>query len=231
MISAGRAALTKLRAEAVRGDIVVVRDLSRLGRDALETALVIRDLARDRGVRIFYYDTQEEVNVTDVMDVVVTVIKGAAAETELHNIRSRTKEALTRRVEQGYVAGGRTYGYTNIRKTESDGRAYTIAEINEEQAEIVRRIFQEYVLGRGVKAIAKGLNADHIPSPSAGKRGTGSWSPGCIYTMLRNEKYHGVYVHGRVKRAKRNGKRVVWSAVRATSDPQRASAVEKSSMT
>ncbi len=51
----------------------------------------------------------------------------------------------------------------------------------------------------------------------AGRRGTGSWSPGCVTTMLRNERYHGVYTHGELKRVKKGGKKVV--VVRATSDP------------
>ncbi|MBI4509502.1 MAG: recombinase family protein [Deltaproteobacteria bacterium] len=205
----GLAALKRLRAEAQRGDVIVVRDLSRLGRDALEPALVIRDLARERNVRIFYYDSREEVSVKDPMDIVMTVIKGAAAEAELHAIRSRTREALRRRVESGFVAGGRTYGYDNVRQRNADGSEYTTAVVNPEQAEVVRRIFREFIQGKGLKKIAIGLNNDGIPPPTAGRRGTGSWAPTCIHAMLRNERYRGVYVHGRVKRVKRGGKKVL----------------------
>ncbi|MCG8417718.1 MAG: recombinase family protein [Proteobacteria bacterium] len=51
----GRPGLLKLRAEVRPGDIVVCRDQSRLGRDALETTLVVRELVRDRQARLFYY--------------------------------------------------------------------------------------------------------------------------------------------------------------------------------
>lgn len=214
---AGRAALTRLLTDARRGDAIVARDLSRLGRDALETANVIRSLVRDRGVRIFFYDSREEVRAQEVMDVVMTVIKGAAAETELHAIRSRTREALIRRVENGCVAGGRTFGYDNVRRKNADGSEYTHAVINENQAAIVRRIFREFAEGRGLKAIVIGLNDDRIPSPAAGRRGSGSWSQACVHAMLRNERYQGVYVHGRVKRVKRGGKKIV--VARAKSDP------------
>src|SRR5277367_801013 len=44
-----RDALRKLLTEVERGDVIVCRDQSRLGRDALEVTLVIRDLVRDRG--------------------------------------------------------------------------------------------------------------------------------------------------------------------------------------
>src|SRR5690349_3692838 len=57
----GRAALAKLRKEARPGDVVLCRDQSRLGRDALEVTLVIRDLVRDSRARLFYYATGQEV--------------------------------------------------------------------------------------------------------------------------------------------------------------------------
>ena len=49
----GRAALKKMRDEVRPGDVVICRDQSRLGRDALEVTLAIRDLVRDRGARLF----------------------------------------------------------------------------------------------------------------------------------------------------------------------------------
>ncbi len=213
---AGRAALQQLLTDTRRGDVIVVRDLSRLGRDALETANVIRALVRDRQARLFYYDSMEEVPMKNVMDVVMSVIRGAGAETELTNIRSRTKEALKNRVERGHIAGGRCYGYDLVRERVGGGE-HTIAVINEAQAEIVRRIFREFLEGRGLKKIAIGLNNDGIPSPMAGTRGTGSWSPGAITVMLRNERYHGVYAHGKVKRVKKGKKKVVVG--RSSTDP------------
>ena len=44
-----RSGLRQLLADAERGDVIVCRDQSRLGRDALEVTLVIRDLVRDHG--------------------------------------------------------------------------------------------------------------------------------------------------------------------------------------
>ena len=56
-----RAGLRQLLADAQRGDIIVCRDQSRIGRDAIEVTLVVRDLVRDRGCRLFYYATGQEV--------------------------------------------------------------------------------------------------------------------------------------------------------------------------
>jgi site-specific DNA recombinase len=88
--------------------------------------------------------------------------------------------------------------------------------IDEEQAEVVRRIFRMYAAGHGPVAIAKTLNGDpdyreeskrffnaeRPEKPIVGKRGVGSWAPSAIHAMLRNERYAGVLVYGRVKRGK-----------------------------
>ncbi|MEN8907742.1 MAG: recombinase family protein, partial [Clostridiales bacterium] len=59
--------------------------------------------------------------------------------------------------------------------------------INKEQAEIVTRIFNEYLNGKGCKRIASELAGDNI----MGINGTSKWYPGTIKRMLSNEKYKG----------------------------------------
>lgn len=198
-----RAGLRKLMAEAQPGDVVVCRDQSRLGRDAIEVTLVIRDLVRDRGCRLYYYTTGQEVQFSNAIDQATTFIQGTGHQMELEAIRSRTREALRARVREGRIAGGRCYGYRLERRADPSGRSYTIAIVDPQQAEIVRRIFREYREGRGLKLIAHALNAEGVPAPMAGRRGTGSWAPGAIRVMLLNSRYRGLYVHGKVKRVRR----------------------------
>jgi hypothetical protein len=50
------------------------------------------------------------------------------------------------------------------------------------------------------------------PSPSAGRRGTGSWSPIAIREILLRERYRGVYVHGVKDTIERGGKRIAVAA-------------------
>ena len=208
----GRAGFARLRLEAKAGDIVLCRDQSRLGRDALEVTLAIRQLVRDRGARLFYYAERKEVEFANAIDAAMTFIKGTGHQMELEAIRSRVREALRSRVRAGRIAGGRCFGYALKRETDASGRPYTVAVIHEVQAPIVRRIFEMYAAGSGLKHIAITLNDEHIPPPFAGKRGTGSWSPGAIREMLRNHRYRGVYIHGRIKRVRRGDKRVAVEA-------------------
>ena len=200
-----RAGLRKLLAEAEPGDVIACRDQSRLGRDAIEVTLVIRDLVRDRGCRLYYYASGQEVQFANAVDQAVTFIQGTGHQMELEAIRSRVREALRMRARSGRVAGGRCYGYRLERVADGPGRSYTLAVIDEAQAEIVRRIFAWRCDGWGLKKITHELNTERVPAPRAGRRGTGSWSPSCIRAMLQNQRYRGVYVHGKIKKVRRAG--------------------------
>ncbi|MFN0249679.1 MAG: recombinase family protein, partial [Kofleriaceae bacterium] len=209
-----RSGLRALIAEAKKGDVIVCRDQSRLGRDAIEVTLVIRDLVRDRGCRLFYYSSGHEVAFANAIDQATTFIQGTGHQMELEAIRSRTREGLRSRVRQGRIAGGSCYGYTLERKSDGSGRRFTVAVVDDQQAPIVQRIYAEYLANRGLKAIAHQLNHEGVPSPSAGRRGSGSWASSAIRTILLNPRYRGIYMHGRIKKVQLGG-----SMVRVKADP------------
>jgi site-specific DNA recombinase len=216
-----RAGIRQLIDDAKPGDVIVCRDQSRLGRDAIEVTLVVRDLVRDRGCRLFYYVTGQEVQFANAIDQATTFIQGTGHQMELEAIRSRTREALRSRVREGRIAGGRCYGYQLDRRTDSSGRKYTVAVVDEAQAQVLRRIYREYLAGKGLKGIARALNREGVPSPTVGRRGSGSWSPGGIRPMLMNARYRGVYIHGREKKVRRTG-----SVQRVKADPSEVLVVE-----
>ncbi|MEJ7598492.1 MAG: recombinase family protein [Kofleriaceae bacterium] len=217
----GRIGLRQLLAEAKRGDVIVCRDQSRLGRDAIEVTLVVRDLVRDRGCRLFYYSSGQEVQFANAIDQATTFIQGTGHQMELEAIRSRTREALRSRARQGRIAGGACYGYTLERQNDGSGRRFTIAVVDEQQAAIIRRIYTEYLAKRGFKAIAHQLNNEGILPPSAGRRGSGSWAPSAVRTILLNPRYRGVYIHGRIKKVRNGG-----GTIRVKADPTEMTTTE-----
>lgn len=104
----------------------------------------------------------------------------------------REYKTITRRMQQGRLAAAKEgkyggarppYGYDKVKLSQEKG--YTLA-IREDQAHIVRLIFQWYGEGLGKPAIAAKLNAMGAPTYT-GKR----WSPGLLGLLLRNPVYIG----------------------------------------
>jgi Recombinase len=101
-----------------------------------------------------------------------TFIQDTGHQMELEAIRSRTREALRSCVREGRIAGGACCRFRLDRRSDPSGRRYTVAVVNPEEAAVIRRIFAEYLDGHGLEAIARALNREGVPSPSAGRRGT-----------------------------------------------------------
>ena len=188
-------------------DVVVVRDETRLGGDMHRTGLVIQDLL-EAGVQLWYYYADEQVTIDGAVDKFLVAARSFAAELEREKIAQRVHEHLMTKARKGYNVGGRVYGYDNVEVHEGDRRVRVEYKINEREAEIVREIFKRYAAGEGLKAIAKDLNTRGLPPPSAGKRGTGSWSQSAIQPMLRRDRYEGRLVWGKETKAYRGGTKV-----------------------
>jgi len=95
---------------------------------------------------------------------------------------ANTKWGVQKRFQQGIVHMPTTYflGYD----TDKDGNII----IDEEQAKVVRRIFEEFLNGKGTPSIAKGLTEDEELTA----RGNVTWTCDAVYKILTNEKYMGV---------------------------------------
>jgi site-specific DNA recombinase len=188
-------------------DVVVARDHTRLGGDTSRTMRAIEDL-NDEGVAVWYYISDKQVRLTDWRDKIMFAVESGTAEGERDGISSRTFEALMVRARAGFNAGGACYGYDNVPILEGSVKKRTEYGINEKQAQVVLGFFRLRAEGAGLRAIAKDLNERGVPSPRAGKRGTGSWSPTVIRCMLINERYKGVLVYGKVRKGYRKGTKV-----------------------
>ncbi len=203
-------------ATAKRFDVVVVDDQDRIARAGVgDTERMVERLEK-HGVAV--YDTSGvRISFEDDDSEMPTTMRAMFAKWERKQTRKRVKRALAAKARNGYSTGGDVYGYRRERcGPASQGRDWSWVEfrIEEEQAEVVRQIFRMYAAGYGPMVIAKTLNGDpdhkeqskkffngeHPEKPRVGKRGCGSWAPSAIHAMLRNERYAGVIVYGRVKR-------------------------------
>ena len=80
-------------------------------------------------------------------------------------------------------------------------RLHVVRVVNEEQAALVRRIFELYASKMGLTRIAKALNAEGIVSP----RGSAGWAPSAIREMLYRPLYRGEIVWNEYQRIERGG--------------------------
>lgn len=225
------------RAEVPPWDLVVVRDVDRLGRDAVRLPLLLSEL-RDRGIAVVEASTGQTVALDGVGQLIASV-KACLAQIERETIARRVRHAHATQHAAGRVVGGKVYGYRNVRT--ASGVVY---EIEPDEAAVVREVFGWAALGEGCREIAHKLNARAVPSPSAGRRGTGSWAPSAIYKILHNERYRGVITWGATTKGYRGGTKIrragevqriervelalvdaeTWAAVQATRDEARVAA-------
>jgi len=140
--------------EAKLINAVVVKDLSRLGRHRTQTSLFI-DYLREHDVRVL--SVTENIDTSNEDDDLMVGFKGIFNDMYARDISKKIRAGYKQKQKEGIVLIP-PLGYFKDKNT---GEVVIV----EEQAEIVRKIFNLYVSGYGIKAIAKILNAEGIHSP------------------------------------------------------------------
>jgi site-specific DNA recombinase len=179
-----RPALAALRRMVGAGqvDCIVVYKLDRLSRSVVDTVnLVLREWEG----RCHVKSTREPIDTASPAGKMFFYLLVSYAEWERSVIRERTMAGKQKRAEQGKNPGIRPpYGY-------ACGGAPGEWAVCEGEAAVVRRIFREYATGRGLVAIAGGLNAEAVPTRSGAP-----WRASTVSYLLQNEAYRGVLAYG-----------------------------------
>ncbi|MDT8900424.1 recombinase family protein [Anaeroselena agilis] len=161
-----------------RIDLIVTKSISRFARNTLDCLKYVRML-KDKGVAIFF--EKENIDTMDSKGEVLLTILSSLAQDESRSISENSRWGIVRRFQQGKVRVNhkKFIGYDKDENGE--------LVINKQEAAIVRRIFAEYLAGKGCKAIGKGLERDGVLT-ATGKK---VWHESVIKKMLQNEKYAG----------------------------------------
>ena len=159
-------------------DMIITKSISRFARNTLDCLKYIRKL---KDINIPVYFEKESINTMDAKGEVLLTIMASLAQQESQSLSQNVKLGLQYRYQQGKVQvnHNRFLGYTK----DEDGNLV----IDPEQAEVVRRIYREYLSGYSMDGIAKGLESDGILT-GAGKK---KWYPTTVKKILMNEKYYG----------------------------------------
>ncbi len=194
-------------------DVLIVSELSRLGREQLETGYALKQLSQ-AGVAVWSYLEDREIVVETPTDKFLMSAVSFAAEIEREKARQRTHDALLRKARACHVTGGRVFGYDNVEILGPSGvRSHVERRINVGEAAVVRAIFERCARGEGLKGIAKGLNAEGVPTPRAQQGRPRGWAPSSVRAVLHRVLYRGEIVWNRTK------KRDAWGQARRSARP------------
>ena len=159
-------------------DLVLTKSVSRFARNTVDALQCIRKL-KEKNVPVIF--EKEGVNTMESGGELLITILSSQAQEESRNISENTRWGLTRRFENGIISVNhkKFLGYTK----DADGNLIIVPD----EAVIVKRIFREYLEGKSIIQIAKGLQDDGIKTVT----GLENWHPGTIDKMLSNEKFCG----------------------------------------
>lgn len=159
-------------------DYIVTKSISRFARNTLDCLRYIRQL-KEKNIPVFF--EKENINTMDSKGEVLLTIMASLAQQESESLSKNVKLGMQFRFQKGEVRvnHNRFMGYTK----DEDGHLI----IEPAGAEIVKRIYREYLQGASLKQIGDGLMKDGILT-GAGKP---KWRPESVKKILKNEKYIG----------------------------------------
>jgi len=193
----------KMKSGIEKGDIkcVIVKDLSRFGRNAALMTLELERFNDDFGLRFISIsediDAESSADYSEIFQIILVL-----NEMYPRDCSKKIKYSWKTGVSDGkFMFGTPPYGY------ERGAENPLVMEIDEAAAENVRRIFRMYANGSSMRAIAETLNDEGVLAPRAyyyEKKGktnplkeSATWGSNTIHQMLENEAYIGVLIQGK----------------------------------
>ena len=206
---------------------VIVKDLSRFGRDYISAGHYLERWFPEHGVR--FLAVNDHIDSEKGPYDMLLPFKNVFNEQYARDISHKVRSAMQAKQRQGQFIGAfASYGY---RKDRSDHNKLLVDPC---AAAVVRRVFDLYEQGNGKIRIAKLLNEEGIPCPSEYKKLNGEryhngqrlgkttyWTYATVHRMLNNQMYIGNMEQGRAPRQTMHGKakqldREQWTVVEGT---------------
>lgn len=161
-------------------DLVITKSISRFARNTLDCISYVRQL-RSLDPPVAIYFENENLNTLDRRNEAFIAMLSSVAQGESENKSEAIKWSIKRRFQKGLplCPTWALLGYT----TDDNGDMIIV----ENEAAIVRFIYENFLDGMSVKDIAEELTRRKIPTV----KGNDHWCEGTIYSMLHNERYCG----------------------------------------
>ncbi len=213
--------------ESKKINCVIVKDLSRLGRNSIDTGYYIEKYFPLNDVRFISVNDNFDTNNKDSYGIMLP-IKNMINEAYSIDISRKIKAQACQSMKNGDFVGGRAaYGY--IKAPDNCHKLI----IDEEAAEVVRQIFQWRYEGVSYNRIVKNLNEAKIMTPNRYAQSKGiinyknllgkeHWQTRTIQRIMSNECYVGDMVQGKTQTINHNEIKVSkenWVIVKNTHEP------------
>lgn len=225
-----RAGFQKMLADIDAGKIncVVVKDLSRLGRNAIGAGFYLEKYFPLHHVRFISVNDQYDSETADSGAHMIVPLKNMVNEAHAADISRKVRSQQRQAMQEGKFVGGRPpYGYSK------DPQDCHKLVVNPDTAPIVRQIFEWTVEGVSLLQIARNLNIDGVLSPSNYLASVGiithkkligdeGWQTRALNKILADEVYLGDMVQGKTKAVGHKQVQVPpdeWVVVRGTHEP------------
>ena len=218
-----RPSVQRLLAAAARQpkpfDVLLVDDSSR-SPDIPDAIRVMQQL-KFLGIRLIYIS--QGIDSDSEQAHALATVHGLIDSMYLKELAKKIKRGLAGQLERGFSTGGRKYGYRTMPVVDPSGKKDDKGhpallgqriEVDPEEANVVRRIFEWAAEGAGLARIVELLNVEGVRG-TAGKR----WSKGAVSRILTNERYLGRQIWGQQsvdhepgtgRRIKRDNPRSEW---------------------
>lgn len=191
--NASGAAFNRAGIEALKEDVtgsvinmIILKDLSRLGRNNAKTLLFL-DFLEENGIRVMTFDGRYD----SLKDNDTVGIETWFNERYIRDISKKIRTNLKFKIQKGEFLGKAPYGY---RKSESCKNSLVV---DDAEARVVKKIFEMYAEGYGYRSIANYLNdKEYCPPGYKLKTGYVKWNPAAIGRILSNRVYTGDTVQG-----------------------------------
>jgi DNA invertase Pin-like site-specific DNA recombinase len=161
-------------------NLLVIKDLSRLGRNNAKTLLFL-DFLEENGVRVKTFDGRYD----SLKDNETVGIETWYNERYIRDISRKIRASLRFKIERGEYVGKAPYGYE---KSLSEKNKLIVKK---DEAMVVRKIYSLYGEGYGYSYIADFLNKEGYLSPSRGL-----WNPATVRRIICSSVYAGDTVQG-----------------------------------
>ena len=177
--TAKRKDFLRLMNDCERGkvDMILTKSISRFARNTVDSLSWVRKL---RAMNIGVYFEEQAIDSLKAENEMLIGLFSVIAQAESENISANVKWGIQQKMKNGsYCSNFSCYGY----KRGTDG----VPEIIEEEAKVVRYVFDRYLDGYSVQQI----QADLLTKGIKTSRGKDVWHREVINDMLKNEKYQG----------------------------------------